>query len=80
MFGRCERIRTFDPLHPMQVRYQAAPHTEVLDYSLRSLCELSAHSQQFSNLKQLAAQLQQRHMDTVGLDIGHAVLKVVRRI
>ncbi len=28
IFGRCERIRTFDPLHPMQVRYQAAPHTE----------------------------------------------------
>ena len=28
--GRCERIRTFDPLHPMQVRYQAAPHTEAL--------------------------------------------------
>src|SRR3990167_7624872 len=27
-FGRCERIRTFDPLHPMQVRYQAAPHTD----------------------------------------------------
>ena len=27
-YGRCERIRTFDPLHPMQVRYQAAPHTE----------------------------------------------------
>ena len=22
--GRGERIRTFDPLHPMQVRYQAA--------------------------------------------------------
>jgi hypothetical protein len=33
--GRCERIRTFDPLHPMQVRYQAAPHTEARDYSLR---------------------------------------------
>ena len=33
--GRCERIRTFDPLHPMQVRYQAAPHTEALNYSLR---------------------------------------------
>ena len=31
--GRCERIRTFDPLHPMQVRYQAAPHTEAADYS-----------------------------------------------
>ena len=29
--GRCERIRTFDPLHPMQVRYQAAPHTEADD-------------------------------------------------
>ena len=27
--GRCERIRTFDPLHPMQVRYQAAPHTDL---------------------------------------------------
>lgn len=33
--GRCERIRTFDPLHPMQVRYQAAPHTEDLDYMLK---------------------------------------------
>ena len=33
--GRCERIRTFDPLHPMQVRYQAAPHTEIKsNYSL----------------------------------------------
>ena len=32
-FGRCERIRTFDPLHPMQVRYQAAPHTEAQNYS-----------------------------------------------
>jgi hypothetical protein len=32
--GRCERIRTFDPLHPMQVRYQAAPHTDLaLDYN-----------------------------------------------
>ena len=28
IIGRCERIRTFDPLHPMQVRYQAAPHTD----------------------------------------------------
>ena len=33
--GRCERIRTFDPLHPMQVRYQAAPHTDrTMDYSV----------------------------------------------
>ena len=46
--GRCERIRTFDPLHPMQVRYQAAPHTEAFYYNLRTL---EGHSQQLSNLK-----------------------------
>jgi hypothetical protein len=39
--GRCERIRTFDPLHPMQVRYQAAPHTEAYNYSVRSGANLS---------------------------------------
>ena len=27
-FGRGERIRTSDPLHPMQVRYQAAPRPD----------------------------------------------------
>jgi len=38
--GRCERIRTFDPLHPMQVRYQAAPHTELAyDYIPRNCCK-----------------------------------------
>jgi hypothetical protein len=26
--GRGERIRTSDPLHPMQVRYQAAPRPD----------------------------------------------------
>lgn len=26
-FGRSEWIRTTDPLHPMQMRYQAAPHS-----------------------------------------------------
>jgi hypothetical protein len=36
-YGRCERIRTFDPLHPMQVRYQAAPHTESASDYNRSL-------------------------------------------
>ena len=25
---RCERIRTSDPLHPMQMRYPAALHTD----------------------------------------------------
>ncbi len=34
-YGRCDRIRTYDPLHPMQVRYQAAPHTEALNSSSR---------------------------------------------
>ncbi len=34
-FGRCDRIRTYDPLHPMQVRYRAAPHTEVMNSSSR---------------------------------------------
>ena len=28
VFGRCERIRTSDPLHPMQMRYLAALHTD----------------------------------------------------
>ena len=38
--GRCERIRTFDPLHPMQVRYQAAPHTDqACNYSLGHLLD-----------------------------------------
>src|SRR5438309_1788748 len=33
--GRGERIRTFDPLHPMQVRYQAALRPDrTWDYSL----------------------------------------------
>ena len=36
--GRCERIRTFDPLHPMQVRYQAAPHTENTQIIACSMC------------------------------------------
>ena len=31
--GRRGGIRTRDPLHPMQVRYQAALHAEELDYS-----------------------------------------------
>ncbi len=53
--GRCERIRTFDPLHPMQVRYQAAPHTEVSNYSLRNRVFLIRGAKQITNFKQLAA-------------------------
>ena len=45
-FGRCERIRTFDPLHPMQVRYQAAPHTDrACDYSPHKPCKPLGRSQ-----------------------------------
>ena len=55
--GRCERIRTFDPLHPMQVRYQAAPHTELaLNYNG---CAEPQHSvcrgEKITNFKQFAA-------------------------
>ena len=32
-FGRCERIRTSDPLHPMQMRYLAALHTDEVSSS-----------------------------------------------
>ena len=31
LFGRSGGIRTRDPLHPMQVRYQAALHPEQID-------------------------------------------------
>jgi hypothetical protein len=41
IYGRCERIRTFDPLHPMQVRYQAAPHTDqACDYRSKTVLKL----------------------------------------
>ena len=42
--GRCERIRTFDPLHPMQVRYQAAPHTEAFNYNQQNQCAAPSSS------------------------------------
>ena len=28
--GRSSKIRTCDPLHPMQVRYRAAPYSDVI--------------------------------------------------
>ena len=34
IFGRRGGIRTRDPLHPMQVRYQAALHAEDRNYNL----------------------------------------------
>jgi hypothetical protein len=35
--GRCERIRTSDPFLPKEVRYQAAPHTEVFRLPKREI-------------------------------------------
>ena len=32
MNGRSDRIRTYDPLVPNQMRYQTAPHSDVLYY------------------------------------------------
>ena len=32
LIGRGEKTRTSDPLHPMQVRYQAALRPEAKDY------------------------------------------------
>ena len=54
--GRCERIRTFDPLHPMQVRYQAAPHTELaLNYNGCNSNASVSRGEKITNFKQLAA-------------------------
>ena len=59
LYGRCERIRTFDPLHPMQVRYQAAPHTELaFNYSLRPRRISTRGGQEIANFKQFAAHQQ----------------------
>ena len=54
--GRCDRIRTYDPLHPMQVRYQAAPHTEALNSSSRCQPDLALkllRIQQIGNCQKL---------------------------
>ena len=51
-FGRRGGIRTRDPLHPMQVRYQAALHAEAVNYSLR----LASNREQRANFLQLLVQ------------------------
>ena len=40
--GRRGGIRTRDPLHPMQVRYQAALHAEASNYSVGITAYLGA--------------------------------------
>ena len=58
--GRCERIRTFDPLHPMQVRYQAAPHTDLgRNYSRGQRNNSVRQREEIANLEQFAPQIQQ---------------------
>jgi hypothetical protein len=52
--GRCERIRTFDPLHPMQVRYQAAPHTEAVNYNALQIARRGSGGEQVSNFSEFA--------------------------
>jgi hypothetical protein len=76
--GRCERIRTFDPLHPMQVRYQAAPHTDsALNYSLSFTLKLGSLGEKLSNFKQFLFKLNQFHDRQIGVVCQAAVLKVV---
>ena len=53
-FGRCERIRTFDPLHPMQVRYQAAPHTEDVNYNAPHMTKQVSGSKQVADFSELS--------------------------
>jgi hypothetical protein len=56
-YGRDGGIRTRDPLHPMQVRYQAALRPEAANYrgKKRPIC-LSGH-EQATNRQQLVAHL-----------------------
>ena len=54
--GRGAGIRTRDPLHPMQVRYQAAPHPDCVDYSTAPK-RLLRLPQQFENRFQLLANI-----------------------
>ena len=51
--GRRGGIRPRDPLHPMQVRYQAALHAEALNYS----SGLGLYRQQVADFLQFSAQL-----------------------
>ncbi len=49
MFGRRGGIRTRDPLHPMQVRYQAALHAvqTIIAMLEQNLIEQAAYFEQF---------------------------------
>ena len=51
--GRRGGIRTRDPLHPMQVRYQAALHAEAFNYSVN----FTSHREQVTDFLQLFVQV-----------------------
>jgi hypothetical protein len=40
IIGRCDRIRTYDPFTPSEVRYQAAPHTDRATYYMDILLNI----------------------------------------
>ena len=80
--GRCERIRTFDPLHPMQVRYQAAPHTEsepnYNPWQHRRYGLMSVNpGEQIADFKQLAAYQQQLLVADACAIIKLRVVKII---
>ncbi len=59
--GRGEKIRTSDPLHPMQVRYQAALHPDSRETHcncLFTICQYlnPARPESFPILRELPAQ------------------------
>ena len=64
--GRRGGIRTRDPLHPMQVRYQAALHAEALHYTAR----LRLNREQRTDFLQFLVQLHNRMLGRLTL-CGH---------
>ena len=46
--GRGERIRTSDPLHPMQVRYQTAPRPDCSVIATRNPADAANHTSEFT--------------------------------
>ena len=60
IIGRRGGIRTRDPLHPMQVRYQAALHADKPQIIASNLIHLDRVCKKLANFKQLAAHIVQQ--------------------
>ena len=73
--GRGEKIRTFDPLHPMQVRYQAAlrPDGQIIT----QICSSGLDPEHFGDGEQLGAQQRRREDRRFGAVSG--VVETVAR-